>query len=387
MASLRTRTLKDGTTSYTVLFRADDAHGERRQTSETFDNAADATEFMTLLDRHGPEAARRILDARDGHADAPMTVVELVHRHIDALSGVTVGTRRRYHDVAKRLDGHALGALPARGVSRADITAWVRDLEEEGLAGKTISFRHQLLAAAYKRAVLDELLPRNPATGVKIPRTERRPMDFMTPAEFMTIYAVVPTEWKPLVHTLAATGLRISEALALVAGDLHLDGTRPRIDVARTWQWTGSVTNRRTGAPKTERGRRSVSIGPALVSQLAEHVAGKAASDWVFPKPGADDGQPPTASEVSGRWRRWVEKSGLGKKPRLHSLRHSHVAWMLDDGQTLDRIKQRLGHSSIKITVDTYGHILPDALDEMAAASDRALLGLPAPAEQRQVES
>jgi integrase len=371
MASLRTKTLKDGTTTYTVLFRAKDEHGVKRQTSETFDREKDAADFMASIERHGPEMARHILDARDGAGSDVLTVAELVARHIDALSGITEGTRKRYRYIQGTIAKHSLGALPITGVRRTDVAAWVRDLEDSGLSGKTISLRHQLLAAAFKRAVGDDLLVKSPATGVKMPRTERRAKVYLSKAEFMKVYAVVPDEWRALVHTLAGTGMRISEALALRVGDLHLDGEHPRIDVQRTWQWTEGGPAR-TGAPKTERGRRSVSIGPALVQHLREHTEGMAADAWVFTR----DGEPIDRNVVGHQWRKWVRQAGITKKPRLHDLRHTHVSWMLHDRQTLDRIRDRLGHASIKVTVDVYGSILPDALDEMAAASDRALAGL-----------
>jgi integrase len=247
----------------------------------------------------------------------------------------------------------------------------VRDLEDSGLSGKTISLRHQLLAAAFKRAVGDDLLMKSPATGVKIKRSERGAKVFLSPDEFSRIYAMVPDEWRPLIHTLAGTGMRISEALALRVGDLHLDGAHPRIDVHRTWQWTEGG-KARTGAPKTERGRRSISIDASLVQHLREHTAGMEPHAWVFTR----DGEPIDRNAVGHQWRRWVRQSGITKRPRLHDIRHGHVIWLLDAGVPLDRIQRRLGHASIKVTVDTYGGILPDALDEMAAASGRALAGL-----------
>ncbi|WP_402465667.1 tyrosine-type recombinase/integrase [Isoptericola aurantiacus] len=372
MASLRTRTLKDGTQTLTVLFRAPDEHGVKRQTSETFDNPEAASRFMRDIDRHGPQIARKILDAHDDAAPATLDVVGLLDRHIGALSGIKGGTRKRYESIRRTIATHQLGALPITAVSRTDVAEWIGDLEKQGLSGKTIGGRHQLLSAAFKRAVLDDMLTKNPATGAKIPRTETRPKVFLTPEEFSRVYAVVPDPWRILVHTLAATGLRIGEALALRVGDLHLHDAHPRIDVRRTWEWTEGGP-RKTGAPKTARGLRSVSIGPSLVAHLAEHTADLPPHAWVFGT--QDDGEPTTATMFGQRWKKWVAASGIAKQPTVHSIRHSHVTWMLSSGRSLDQIQRRLGHASIKVTVDVYGHLMPDDLDTMAAASEAALAG------------
>ena len=62
----------------------------------------------------------------------------------------------------------------------------------------------------------------------------------------------------------------------------------------------------------------------------------------------------------------------LEKLPRIHDLRHSHVSWLIDEGVRLEVISRRVGHASIKITYDRYGHLDPRVDDEVNAAIDRA---------------
>ncbi len=368
MATLRTRELANGTVSYTVSFRCDG-----KQTSETFrGDPLGAAEFMRNIDRFGPETARSVLRTQEGSSGSTMTVGQLLTHHIDSLSGVTDGTRRRYEDIARETDRFPISKLPIDGVSKSDVAAWIRSLEREGKAGKTIQMRQQLLSAAYIRAIDDELVIRNPARGARIPRTEQRERTFLTPEEFMQLYAAIPDEWRPLIHTLAGTGLRFGEATALRVSDLSLNDRVPSLRVSRGWQFVdGSGATRKLGAPKTAAGRRTVTLGDGLARHLREHTAGKPPGAWVFT---TTDGKSPVPQPtLYYKWKKWIAAAGLTKTPRVHDLRHSHVAWMLAAGRPLDQIKNRLGHSSIKITVDVYGHLMPDAQEDMAAAAGRAI--------------
>ena len=63
----------------------------------------------------------------------------------------------------------------------------------------------------------------------------------------------------------------------------------------------------------------------------------------------------------------------LTKTPRIHDCRHTHVAWLIDDGVPALAISRRLGHESIKTTFDRYGHLMPDQDDQINASVDRAL--------------
>lgn len=366
MPSLRTRALLDGSTSYTVAFRCGG-----KQTSETFrDDPAAARAFMRDVERLGAAAARKAKRANDEPVDEVLTVSQLIRHHLNTLSGITEGTRRRYELIARETDGFRISSLPIDGVSRTDVALWIRELEQTGKSGKTIQMRHQLLSAAYRTAIDDELVSRNPARGARIPRTEQRERTFLTPEEFMRPYAVIPDEWRPLIHTLAGTGLRFGEATALKVSDLSLDDRVPSLRVARTWTYIDG-TARKTGAPKTASGRRTVALGAGLAEHLREHTADRERDSWVFTR--KDGVSPIVQGTLYSNWRKWIIAAGLEKRPRVHDLRHSHVAWMLASGRPLDQIKVRLGHSSIKVTVDTYGHLMPGADAEMAAAAGRAI--------------
>lgn len=362
MASLRVRTRADGTVAYTVLFRLNG-----RQTSDVFQTDREALDYMDKIERYGPETARTIVKRHEETATGTLTVAALLRQHIDALSGITKGTRQVYNRIHRQLADYPVAALPINGVKRPDVAAYIRGLEDAGLSGPSIQMRQQLLSSAFLRAVEDELITRNPFRGAKIPRTEKREKTFLTPGEFAQLLAAVPPEWQPLVSTLAGTGMRFGEATALKVGDLNLDDRPPTLRVSRTWSFVSSGP-RQTGAPKSERGRRTISLAPQIVDALRTITEGKAADDWVF----THDGHPITQQQMWQRWVRWVKASGITKRPRIHDLRHSHVAWLIPT-RPLTEIQQRLGHASIKVTSDTYGHLLPDAQIGAAYATELAL--------------
>ena len=370
MATLRTRTLATGATTYSVLFR--DAG---RQTSETFDTDRAAAAFMRDIDRHGPATARRVLDTRRPGSTGPIrTVTDQLTAHIDALSGITLGTRRKYERLAKAIAATPLGGLPLEIVTREDVARWIRDLEAAGYASKTIRDRQAFLSAAFVRAVDDELMVRNPARGAKIAKTARkREAVFLTLGEFQAVLAVAPAPWHPILVTLAGTGVRIGEATALQVGDVDLGRVPPTLTVSRGWEYTGGP-DAILGAPKTARGARTIGLGADVVAYLRP-LLGRPSDAWLFEV----DGRRVTERTLLPLWNRWVVASGITKRPRLHDIRHGHASWMMARNYPLNDLSRRLGHASIKVTADVYGHLSHDAQTRAATLADMGLGAGPGP--------
>ncbi|WP_152203595.1 tyrosine-type recombinase/integrase [Georgenia thermotolerans] len=392
MASIRQRTGAKGTT-WAVLFRDDDG----RQTSETFPTNEAAEEFRALVDRMGAEAARRILAVSEGltpGAPRPQTVAEYLTEYIHHLTGIDEGTRTGYRQLAKAVTTKPIGAIPLSALERRDVVAWIRDQESSGLSQKTVINRRGLLSAALARAVEDQIIPRNPAYRVPVARTERQEMVFLTPAEFQILKARATPHFRPFLDFLVLTGLRFGEATALQARDLHLEDSPPTLSVVRAWKKSGKL-----GPPKTKKARRTISLPPEAVTILREAIKGKAQDEWVFTN---TQGRRILQNTLWGLWVTWLDdterapggwggrgKPGsqaprqprhplLGKKPRIHDLRHTHASWMLAAGISLHDLRHRLGHESIQTTSDTYGHLMPEAQIQAArAASLMYQQGLP----------
>ncbi len=172
MASVRTRTRKDGTAYTSVLY----VH-QGKQTSSSFNDHAEALRFQDVVNRLGPAEALRIWKAAtpsDGQ-----TVKSFIEEHIDALSGVERKTVAEYRRYLTRDIEPILGHIPLRTLSRTDISRWVNKMREAGASGKTIQNKIGFLSGCLNTAVRQGLMLANPATGVRLPRTVAREMTFL----------------------------------------------------------------------------------------------------------------------------------------------------------------------------------------------------------------
>lgn len=221
---------------------------------------------------------------------------------------------------------------------------------------------------------------------------------FLTPQEFPSVLALVREQYQPLIRLLAGTGLRYGEATALTVRDIDLLAKRKTLTVTKAWKRTGSASYV-VGKPKTRRSRRTISLFPELIDMLVPLTAGRRGSELLFA--GSDRGRIPHSEVYKRGWAPAVARANvcdshyapqrdgrgnpprlprpcdcasvLEKTPRLHDLRHSHASWLITEGVPLAAISRRLGHSSITITIDRYGHLDPSLDVQIDAAVDRAL--------------
>jgi integrase len=167
---------------------------------------------------------------------------------------------------------------------------------------------------------------------------------------------------------LATTGLRRGEALRLRWGDLDLE--RGELAVRQTIVAVNHEV--RVSTPKTKRGRRVVALDEVTVAALARHRP----EPWSASDPAFVDGwgQVVHPSWVSKRFKTLAAGAGL-PVIRLHDLRHTHATLALQAGIHPKIVSERLGHSSVSLTLDVYSHALPHLQREAAAAVGRLLWG------------
>ena len=198
----------------------------------------------------------------------------------------------------------------------------------------------------------------------------------------------------PILLTLARAGLRIGEALTLQVDDLDFD--RRAVWVRRTWgSRTKALGDRRINAPKSNKFRR-VDMSEQLCRVLQGHltlreaeniVKGGKPAPWLFP--GRDGGPMTPGAFWQNLWRSLLRRSGLRyRKP--HTLRHTYASLLLQNGESPVYVRDQLGHHSIKITVDTYGHLMPGAnkaaVDRLDDATGRNLYATSVPVREDEDE-
>lgn len=252
----------------------------------------------------------------------------------------------------------------------------------KGLAPKSVRNLHLILHRALADAVDWGLVTRNVADKARPPKqTQNRDAMRTWTAGQLREFLQLQREDRlyGLWHLLGNTGMRRGEALGLAWEHVDLDAHRVAVrrtllNVAYRLEW---------GEPKTDRSRRNVALDNGTVdvlrahrrAQLEERMAlGGAWEDHglVFAR---EDGKPLHPDLASKLFEQRVADSGL-PQIRLHDLRHTHATLALQAGIHPKVVSERLGHSTISMTLDTYSHAIP-AMEEDAAARIAALVAGP----------
>lgn len=257
------------------------------------------------------------------------------------------------------------GPVPLREISPLRVRAFIAVLATRR-APATVRHVHALLSTMLSDAVDEGLLLHNPCRRTSLPRSSPPPQTFLSPEQIAALADAIDPHYRQLVITAAGTGLRWGELTGL--SPTAVDLRRARLYVDRTLvDLNGQLS---FGEPKTRGSRRVVSLSPLLVDGLAEQLT-HATHDLVFPRPG---GEPLRRSNFYYRtWRPAIQAAGLHPAPRFHDLRHSHVAMLIAAGVPVKAIQDRLGHASIVMTMDRYGHLLQTVDATVLAAVDSGL--------------
>src|SRR5580704_279276 len=239
----------------------------------------------------------------------------------------------------------------------------------EPLSDKTIRNVMGPLRACLATAAREGLVRSNPARDVDLPHrptaedTEDEEVRAMSREELTTLLALAPERWRVLFWFLAATGLRISEAIALQWRHLELDGSSPHVKVRR------GVVRGRLGPPKSRHARREVPLDDALAQALRERRKG---SEW----PGDDDLVFPATNGAYlhvGNTRRRVLKPAAEEAclewVGFHTFRHTCATLLFAEGRNAVQVQRCLGHHSAAFTLATYVHLLDGDIGEPLAVS------------------
>lgn len=246
-----------------------------------------------------------------------------------------------------------------------------------GLSAQTVVHFHRLLRKAFLQAVKWQLLARNPVDAVEPPRPQRKEMEVVDEKETAQLLEKLAGShlFVPVLMAVT-TGLRRGEILALCWKDVNLE--EGRITVNQSLEQTKAGL--RFKSPKTERSRRQVPLPGVTIDIVRDHKRKQNEerlrlgpvyqnNDLVFPRP---DGSPMPPDLLSTNFAAFIRRSGL-KHIRFHDLRHSHATQLLLQGVHPKIVSERLGHSNIGITLDTYSHVLPGMQEDAVLKIDASL--------------
>ena len=272
--------------------------------------------------------------------------------------------------VGHLVDGLGGGSL--RLLSALEVERFEQQLLISGRSPKTLANVHAVLHRALADAVRDGLVDRNVASLVSPPRGERPEMSTWTVGELKQfLRSVEGHRLYAAFVVLATTGMRRGEVLGLQRVDVDI--ARAEVSVRRT---VGVVDGRiDVGPPKSASSRRLVALDTTTTEVLTDHLERRAGPVWVFP--GEGDG-PLNPASFSTTFERLVARAGV-PRIRVHDLRHTYATIALRAGVHPAIVSERLGHSSIAVTIDLYSHAVPGLQSEAAGVVGDLILGAAAP--------
>jgi integrase len=367
-----------GPNTWRLIWNApDSATGKRKQASETVHGSKkQAEERMTEL--------LRLRDTGMAVAPDALTVADLLRGWLGSDRDLAPKTRERYRQLAEQQIIPHLGGVKVQALRPLAVKSWHTTLLTQGGAGerplsaRTVGHAHRVLHRAIQRLVeVGDILSRNVASGIKLPKVEQDEIEILTRDQIGTVLdRLADHPLYAIAATALATGMRRGEILALSRGALDLD--RGLLRVERSLEETKAGL--RFKKTKSRDGRGTLTIPGHLVEILRAQLLAQlelrmklgmgrpGPTDLVFSRV---DGAPYAPDTLSRDWWRVTISREL---PRVsfHALRHTHASALIAAKMDIVAISKRLGHSSPAVTLKIYAHLF-DPTDQAAADAIDAL--------------
>lgn len=334
------------------------------------------------------ECARLIAEITTGGYVEPtkQTVAEFLAEWLKFIKPtVAPKTHERYTEICEKNVGPLIGevALAKLKTDRID-AAFAKALTEGrrraggGLAPRTVHHMRRVLIKALNQAVTWDRLAKNPATATTPPKVERVKMLAYDADQTATlIEAFRPNRMFIPMLLAVMCGLRRGEILALRWRHVDLSDSRRMLSIRESAEQTKDGV--RYKEPKAGRAR-TVALSSMMVAELKAHRTRQAEEQLKLGiRPDDDafvvaqiDGRPLKPVSLTHEWTRLLAKTSL-PRIRFHDLRHTHASQMLAAGVHPKVASERLGHSTIGITLDLYSHVMPGMQADAAEQVDAAL--------------
>lgn len=350
---------------YRARWRAPDGS----EKSRSFDRKSDADRFATKVEH----------DVNVGGYVDPHAGKITVHTYAEQWRKAQLQhSPASVRDVEGALRVHlypALGEHPIASVRPSDVQGWVAGIATK-LAPATVTKTYSFFATMMKAAVRDGLIARTPCVDIHLPKIAKKRVVPLTIEQVAKLMEAVPEHYRPLIHFFAGTGARAREAFGV---------TLDRVDFLRRHVTIDRQLATRNGeaawkAPKTASSVRTVPLDDGVLEALSRHLAANPGTGGlIFTTP---DGKALDVTRAYGGgpkvgwFRKAARAAGLSDAITLHDLRHFYASLLIRNGANVKLVQARLGHKSATETLDTYGHLWPDADEQTRNILNEALTGL-----------
>lgn len=353
----------------------------RREVSRSFRRKKDAEEFRTHMEHQLRSGLYR--DPR--HANKVFS--DVAAEWLQSKLSVRDSTRSRSEQALLTWVLPAWGNRTIGSITRVEVQRWVAALsagtapheyrsrrEPKPLGANTVIFQLKCLSGPMAFALENDWIAQSPVRNIELPKKPRKRHVYL---DHLQVEALADAAREisgrdtdaALVRFLAYTGVRIGEALALTRDPRVLRLSKGRIRIEQTWSQVGSRFV--LESPKTGE-EREVPIAPFLVPELMMLLESSPNRDgWLFSA--ARGGRIDPHNWRDRVWHPAVRAAGLGPLGLTpHKLRHTAASMAINANANVKVVQQMLGHATATETLDTYGHLWPDRLDEVSLAMNEA---------------
>lgn len=272
----------------------------------------------------------------------------------------------------------AIGDILITSLKTEHIQKMINDMLDRGLSPKNIRDTFNNVNAAMKKAVKIRLIPYNPCEAVELPKLKKyRAEVYSTEMIHNLLDCARETDMYMPILLLVTAGLRRGELLALRWKDIDFKNNILKVRKNMVNGENGCIIK----APKSEAGIRDIHLGEEVMSELRnarlEYMNEAFTYGGGFQNLGfiihQKDGSPIHPDSMTRKWARFLKTNDL-PKIRLHDLRHSNATALMQAGVNPRVVQQRLGHSDVNITLNTYTHVLPEMDMDAAEKLDSLML-------------
>lgn len=267
-----------------------------------------------------------------------------------------------------------IGNVPVNELKRSHVLKALRSIQAKGLSRSSIENARNVISGICEFAIDHEYLSYNPCAGILKrmglqKKNHNKPVVIFTEREMSLILSTCDKlypEWYPFYLTASRTGLRLGELLALKWEKVNWQSKYIVIDSSFR---NGQLTEVKNEKP------RNVDMSDQLIATLKalnikrKEEALKAGSNEVEPIIFHTKGGYTSQNSVRNVWKRILEKAKLDHR-KFHTIRHTFASLLISKGKSLAYIKDMLGHYSIQMTVDVYGHLVPSENREAVNSLD-----------------